>query len=194
MELTTVNVKLLGLTPLLMNRPDPEVLAGKVDMKQMSPEEQAAYAFYGDKDGNPIWPVQNIIACLYGAAKGVKMPGKGRMGLANFVPLIRFLQEEIPITKGKGKLPAEPKILSVRVVIGGGSSVIRHRPMLEDWALSFPIAIAWEYFGTNEKKALDIVHELFEVAGIRVGFGDWRPAKKGLYGTFAVAEFKKAKK
>lgn len=194
MELTTVNVKLVGITPLLMNRPDPEVIAGKVDLKQMSPEEQAAYAIYGDKDGNPVWPIQNIIACLYAAAKGVKMPGKGRMGLGNFIPLIHFTQPEIPITNGKAKAPAEPKIHSALVVMPSGGSIMRHRPVLENWSISFPVKIAWEYFGVSEEKVLAIVRELFEVAGIRIGFGDWRPARKGIYGTFALAEFKKAKK
>ena len=60
--------------------------------------------------------------------------------------------------------------------------VMRYRPMLKNWLLSFNIEIEEEIDPHAVKEALDI-------AGRYVGIGDWRPQKKGKFGKFHVTSF-----
>lgn len=186
-----VAVKLEGLSPLIVNRADPKVIDGSVTLKDLTPEEQAGYCLYTDDDGNPSFPSQNINRSLYEAAIGEKTPGKGSMGLSRFIPLVRFPSMQIPLKGEDGKV-AEAEIFTTTVNVGKGSTILRHRPMFKDWSLSFNLTIATAFFADlPEAKILEIVNRLFDIVGIRIGFGDWRPAKKGIYGTFAVTQFEK---
>jgi len=191
-EIISVEVKLKGLTPLIMHRPDPAIIRKEIDTKNMPAEEEASYGLYRNAEGKIVWPTQNLVRALYEAAKGKRIPGKGKMGLANYIPLIKFTVADIPLMDGDEKNEASPEVFEKQVRRGStGGLVMAARPVFYDWSLRFVLQLLVEYFDLKETVVLDVVKDLFVVSGFRVGIGDWRPAMKGIYGTFAVEEFKK---
>jgi hypothetical protein len=62
--------------------------------------------------------------------------------------------------------------------------VMRYRPRFNCWGLKFSLVI-------NEAMlALDDAQMLLNEAGVSVGIGDFRPEKRGPFGTFLVTSFK----
>jgi hypothetical protein len=66
------------------------------------------------------------------------------------------------------------------VTVGRGSTVIRTRPIFENWTIEGELQYSPDFADRD-----DVIHWL-KVAGNEVGLGDWRPQKYGPYGTFDV--------
>lgn len=185
-----VNVELEGLTPLLMNAKNPEVLEGRINMKSLDPEQQAALAMYVNEEGEPIVPARNLIRALYDVTPGQSWPGRGKTGLSRLVPLINFVGENYPLNNGSENGKVDAKLNSLWVTVGSGGHT-RHRAEYFPWNISFQIRLLHGLMGLDKKEAYDLVHGMFEAVGIAVGIMDYRPAKKGTYGTFAVTKFER---
>jgi len=55
------------------------------------------------------------------------------------------------------------------------------RPMFKDWKLSFEAVVL-------DDIPEEVFRNILDEAGRYVGIGDWRPAKKGMYGKFIVTK------
>jgi hypothetical protein len=181
-----VHVKLVGVTPLLMDRRDIQVLNKEIDPSKMEPEEQAAFGTYTDDDGNPVVPLANVTAALYEITAGQKWPGHGRTGLTKLVPYIDFrppIQAAL-IDPENGK-PPKPQLNQLAIGIGK----VKSRAEFPSWQIEFEIGLLHGLMGMNKSDAMALVRRMFEMAGIAAGLMSFRPAKKGQYGKFQVAEF-----
>ncbi len=62
-----------------------------------------------------------------------------------------------------------------------------HRPMFDDWSLAFTMEL------DTDMITVDLLRQIVDDAGKRVGLGDYRPTRKGPYGKFVVTEWKETK-
>ena len=60
-----------------------------------------------------------------------------------------------------------------------------HRPRFDAWTLNFTLDVDADMFADT------LVRELLDIAGKRIGLGDFRPARRGPFGRFVVTGWKK---
>jgi hypothetical protein len=186
-----IEVTIQGISPLLMNRFTEEneikVTNGMSSVQlgdKGTPREQADRKAYKDKKGNLYIPGQNIYAALISAGRFHKV-GKSKVTTqkTSLIPAgIFILDTVIPL----GTKQYEIDSRSV-VIPSTGGRIMCHRPRLDEWAAKFNLDIDTEMF--NEK----FVRQIVDDAGKKVGIGDFRPERKGVFGRFVVKEWKVAK-
>src|SRR5262245_41857233 len=176
MGLKSVTVTLSGSTPLLMHK-FPMIALEAAEKK--SPEDQAEHAAYRDPDTGMLYvPGPNVQRALVAAASYSK--GKGRATLAKQAAACLMVSPE-RISLGVKDYEIDSRPVVVPATKG---RVLRHRPRLDKWAITFEI----EYDDTllNDKELRRIVDD----CGSRVGLLDFRPERKGSYGRATVTNWK----
>lgn len=176
----TLSFRITGDAPLLMHNGElanPLSAASKL-MKQVTSKKKKTDAdferiaeiefkasLYLDDDFGPVIPSRNIEAAIYEAAKVTK---EGKLAKsACFVKRHAVLQYEGP-RDADGLWEDEGKRSCVPVKVKQ-SRVMRTRPTFNEW--SAVVEIEFEDSVLNESQVTGWV----EVAGSRVGLGDWRP-------------------
>jgi hypothetical protein len=182
-------VAIEGTSPILLNRFTDEAQAtatsgtttATVGDKGMG-GEQAAAALYMDKDGEiPIMPGQNLFRCLIDAGKFFKA-GKSKVTTlkTSLIPSCLSVNElVIPI---KSPAPWQVDSRPVRIPATGGR-IIRHRPMFQDWGLTFTLTLDEKIISPK------LLRDIVDAAGSRIGLGDFRPDCKGMFGKFVVVSW-----
>ena len=148
--------------------------------KQYDPETEAEKVVYKNKKGELYVPSRCIKAAILNAAAWHKF------GKKSAKPIIAGCTRVEPIEvilKDKGKVLKKYEI-DARPVVVQRNRIIRYRPKIEDWTLSFKIVY-------NEEIIADtgIIKQVLEEAGQRIGLLDNRPQKYGEHGTFTVTKF-----
>lgn len=173
-----------GISPLLMNPMTEEVLEG-IRTKTSPPkrtdwtrEQEAATKLYTDGSGAVGIPSLNLFASLVEAGRRVKVSGK-QISTASSTILPSFLSIDEFFMPFKG----EPSwVADMRRGSGDkGQAVPIVRPRFDSW--EFDVT-----FDIDETEASqETVLKLVEVSGKLIGLCDFRPARKGPFGRFAVA-------
>ena len=185
----TLTIECTGVSPLLMHSDrasDPlseeaqwlSEISGKRQKTVADIVELARREFhcslYLDPAGRPTIPIDNVHSCFYAAAKRRK---EGPLFSGSFsVSRVRFDYEG----------PDEPEALweeqdrfvDRRSVKVGSARVIRTRAIFPSWSL----AIIAEH--DPEVANLFNIRLWAEIAGARIGLGDYRPQRGGLFGRF----------
>lgn len=188
-----IDVAIRGITPLLINKMDRDVLE-RLRTKQkdpktksigstLTPREDAERKLYLAEDG-PYLPGTMLMSCLIGAGVFVRLDGKRQVSTTKSTVLPGLMSLMTPtlrlVVPGTDKAaPWEPDIMQGRNP-GGGEAVALCRPRFDEWSFSCRIDIAVEEIGENT------IRELWDKAGRRCGLGDFRPSRKGIYGQFVV--------
>ena len=73
----------------------------------------------------------------------------------------------------------------VRIPSTGGR-ILAHRPIFYDWSLFFFLELDESVISPN------LLREIVDAAGSRIGLGDFRPACKGPFGKFVVTHWAEA--
>jgi hypothetical protein len=198
--LVRVEVTCIGTTPLLMNRMTPETLENirtkakkpKSASTASTPREDAAPKVYQDADGNPYVPTENLLACLIGAGSYVRLDGKRQVSSAKSTTLPAFLSLEdttLPLV-----VPGTDEVAAWEVDMrpgrnpNGGEAVCLCRPRFDRWSFKVTCLI------DTREVSMQLVRGLFEIAGKRIGLGDFRPARKGMFGQFQIVNWTELKK
>jgi hypothetical protein len=182
-----IRVKIKGLTPLLMNRLTPEKLKRQTRAKteEFDPEVEARESAYIDViDGKSqlYIPAEAVYGMIVTAATAYE---SGDVSLSSVLAgTIRIEPEKIPLGTDKYEIDIRP----VRVPPGRRTAarVLRARAKVPTWEAEFTIIYDKEMLG----KVIGDLRKILEDAGRRVGLLDFRPQKRGWFGTFAVEEFK----
>jgi hypothetical protein len=174
-----LNIEISGVTPLLMNRFNISEVDKTVKRdKNLSPREEASLVCYEDAEGRLYYPTCNIFACIIEAGKFHKS-GKLKITTArsSLIPAGLMIEKEFVYFKR----PSTWEVDSRGVVIPStGGKIVKNRPRLDDWCLGFSLILDTKMFTPKE------VRMILDDAGSKVGLGDFRPARKGIYGRFVV--------
>lgn len=189
MTTKTFNIRIEGTTPLLLNKfTDEEAMSASSGTRLSTakhrghPRDVAETKLYKDIDGNNVIPQPNLLRCIIDAGKYFKS-GKSKVTTqkSSLVPACVDIEGvDIPLQSEKGwQTDTRP----VRIPSTGGR-ILAHRPCFPDWALEFVLNLDTDVI------APPLLREIIDVAGKRIGLGDFRPDCKGPYGKFVVTQWK----
>jgi hypothetical protein len=184
-----IEVSLAGVTPLLMNRmSDDQLLAlhagdRRKFKSRREPREEATRKVYQTRDGDPYLPTENLMACLISAGMYIKLDGKRQMSTKQSTLLPGFLTIEdayLPLVNNEESPAAWEVDMRQGRNPNGGEAVCVIRPRFDQWAFKTSFLIDGESIGE------DVIRELVDIAGSRIGIGDFRPQRRGVFGKFKV--------
>lgn len=179
--MATIKIEIEGIKPLLTHNPigmqTPKNGKGSTIPE---PEDEAEAGTYRMPDGTCGVPGSGFRAALLGAAGAWKGP-RARSTMKSAIAHIEVLEEVAPLSLRDGT-PIKSYIIDKRrVLLQGKNGVIRCRPRFEEWCATFTV----EYDDLLLPKP-EILIEIANDAGRRMGLGDFRPQKNGPFGRFAV--------
>jgi len=190
----TVQVTIKGTAPLLIHRfteeSSQQKASRKITIQERDPREEATKVAYIAPDGTYYFNAMAIPGCIGNAGSNHKMKGS-RKSLRYVVPsAVRMNVEAVTILNGDGKPAKDFEVDSRPVTIPATKGkIMRHRPRFDNWSAKFELVVNENILGGT-----DIVHQLLNEAGESIGIGDFRPEKRGPFGTFLVTEFVEMKK
>jgi len=186
----SIQMKLVGTSALLLhsdrgaNPIAPETVRHKAltSKRKKTDEDHIAIArseymlgFYPGDD--IVFPTTNIKSTLIQGAKLHKLG-------AAFSRCVLITEDTVLIKHNgpasKDKMWETPSCVDCRSVKVGQARLMRYRPKLSDWSLSFEIV-----FDEKMVERAQVVAAA-ENAGKYIGLGDYRPAKGGSFGRFIV--------
>ena len=176
----TVKMKIEGISPLLMHRFPVGVEDAKIKAKTRKQTEDDVESYlYTNKNGNLVQPSTHLIGSLKKAGARFQIPGQGKLTYKNLMCSggVFIDPDMIPHEIQEWEIDRRPVVI-------GSARIVRSRPILKKWALSFTV----EY--DEDEVPKQALKEIFEYAGRRVGIGDFRPEKGGPFGRFMITEFK----
>jgi len=181
----TLRVPLLGTAPLIVHkfsekskRQMLDAMQGRKSPKQpKDPEAEYLAAMYRHDDDGYGFPVIAFKAASVSACRffGKAMP----MTLAR---QCMFFDAEFSKRDGQklARITGEPHMREDVTRVGMGGTDLRYRPEFTEWQTEVEV--------TYVKSMLtrDSVLSLLDAGGMGVGVGEWRPEKKGDFGTFEI--------
>ena len=170
-----VTVSIKGISPLLMHA---YPLFEISNIEKKTPEDQAEYAAYRNKDTNTLYVPA---AAMQRAAISGASFSKGKRGAS----LQKVVAACLKISPEQIDLGVEKYSIDMRSVVIKSTKgrIIRYRPRLDDWQCSFELEWDTELLKESEiKKVLDDT-------GSRIGILDFRPECKGPFGRFIVTKW-----
>lgn len=186
----TVTVEIRGITPLLIHRfsedAEQQKRTRRVEIKKVDPREEATKHAYIAKNGTFYFNAFSITGCMGNAGASHKSTGS-RRSLRFVVPAaVRMTTDAITILNGDNTKAAQDFEVDSRPVTIPATKgrVMRHRPRFNEWGAKFEIQIDDDMLG------VETAQQLLQEGGLSYGIGDFRPEKKGPFGTFRVVSFK----
>jgi len=177
MAVKTIEATIEGISPLLMHQFPMEPIEA---IEKKPKEEQAEIAAYRDPSTGFLYiPGVAIQRALVGAATYSK--GKGRASLQKQAAACVIVSPE-RVSLGKKEFSIDSRRVVIPATKGG---IIRHRPRLETWEVTFKIDFDDTLLKESELRTI------VDVMGSRVGLLDFRPEKKGPFGRSMVTAWKR---
>lgn len=181
-----ITCSIRGVTPLLHNRfteTQQPGGSGPVHHGQKPlPREQAQAKLYVGSDGKPVLPGVNLFRAIIDAGVFIKS-GKSKLTTmkSSLVPAGAQIAEiELPITPGAWEVDSRSVVIP-----STGGRIMAHRPRFDDWKVTFSLQVDDSMFSDS------LMRELVDMAGQRIGVGDFRPSRKGPFGRFRVERWSK---
>jgi hypothetical protein len=182
-----IQVEIRGITPLLIHRfseqSEQQASSRRTLVKRVDPRVEATSNAYIAGDGTYYFSAFSIPGCMTNAGANHKMRGS-RKTLRFVVPsAVRMDCDSITILNGDG--PAKNFEVDSRPVTIPSTKgrVMRHRPRFDDWSAKFRINL------DDDQLDESTAQQLLEEAGRSIGVGDFRPEKRGPFGTFRVVSW-----
>lgn len=191
----TLLVPIVGTSPLIVHnfsekskRQMLDAQQGKKNLKQVrDPQAEYEAAFYriANEDGIDGYgfPVTAFKAATVGAArfygKTVKMTE-----LRQFMFMRGILTKADP--QQLFEIKGEPHMREDIVRLGGmsRSADLRYRPEFSDWSTVLTVTYVTSSLSRSS------VLSLIDAGGLGIGVGEWRPEKRGEFGTFQIDQTK----
>jgi len=184
----TIEIEIRGITPLLIHRFGEQSEQAKktrrIEVQNRDPREEATKNAYIARDGTYYFSAFAIPNAMGNAGTNHKATGT-RKTLRFVVPsAIRMSSDTITILNAEG--PAKGFEVDSRPVTIPATKgrVMRHRPRFDQWGARFTFVL------DDELLSVDMTQQLLTEAGQSIGIGDFRPEKRGPFGTFRVTKFK----
>lgn len=184
-----IQVKLSGVTPLLCNKftdaAAQKVSAGStaaIQGAKPAARAQAEAKLYLGADGKPVLPAPNIARAFVDAGIFIKA-GKSKLSTqrTSLVPAgLSIVEIELPLLPGRWETDSRSVVIP-----STGGRIMCHRPRFDEWRVALTLDVDESLFSEA------VVRELVDLAGSRIGVGDFRPARRGPFGRFRVDSWKK---
>ncbi len=143
------------------------------------PEAEYEAAFYRTDDGGYGFPVIAFKAATVSAAR---FYGKQ----VSMTSLRQFVFVDGPFSKTAGQklapITGEPHMREDVTRVGMGGTDLRYRPEFTEWSTVLEVVYV------KSMLTRDSVLSLVNAGGMGVGVGEWRPERKGDFGTYTVDE------
>jgi len=188
LDVKNINIKIKGLSPLIMHRWDEKAKREMLD-KQMKktvkraakdPEAQFEASVYKLEDGRLGFPADAFKASM---VRGADLLGGKDVGMAMVrMRMAFFVHGEYSGIDDRDLVPIEGT-LSMRedmVRLNGKSADIRYRGQVQEWKATVRISY------NASIVSFDQLVNMLNAAGYGVGVGEWRPQKNGMFGRFEV--------
>lgn len=187
----TITVPIIGTAPLIMNnfsdKSKRQMLAkeqGRKTMKEIKdPAAEYAAAFYRiADDDNPErygFPVTAFKAATIGAARFYDKS-------VSMTALRQFLFMHGVLTKADAQQLVEivgtPRMREDVVRLGGPSrsADLRYRPEFPEWSAVLKVTFVRSAISQGS------VLSLIDAGGLGIGVGEWRPERRGEFGTYTI--------
>lgn len=194
-----VDIKCRGITPLLTNRMSESILeslrtktkkpkAATIGITR-TPREEASEKVYLHNQRSAI-PGENLMACLIAAGAFIRLDGKRLVSTAKSTLLPGFMTLMTPVIMlvepdDHNKEAAWEPDVRKGTNPNGNEAVAICRPRWDRWGFGAQIEIDTLEIGENA------IRELWDKAGRRIGLGDFRPQRKGIFGRFVIEEWRR---
>ena len=177
-----VNVEITGISPLLMNNPASMIEQAQTKMTiktaKFDLKKEAEKLAYKDSKGILYIPATAIKGTMIGASSYKKF---GKFSAKALVAGGVFISPD------KVSLGTKKYELDIRTVVIQRARVVKARPMIENWKVSFVLEYNEKLIGDHKD-----LHEILSDAGERVGLLDFRPQKLGSFGRFKITKWQEA--
>lgn len=183
----TIRVPLIGTAPLIVHkfsekskRQMLDNMQGRKTPKQpKDPDGDYEAALYRHDDDSFGFPVIAFKAATIGACRffGKQMP----MTTAR---QCMFFDADFSKRDGQklARIVGTPHMREDVVTVGMGGHDLRYRPEFTEWSTTVDVTYV------TSMLTRDSVLSLIEAGGMGVGVGEWRPEKKGDFGTYQIDE------
>lgn len=180
----TIDVPIIGTTPLLMHRFSEKAKRALLDNMQgrktpkepKDPDAEYEAAFYRLSDGTPGFPALAFKSATVG---GVRFYGK-QITMTATKQYLFFVGEVGSDGRGLVRIDGEPQMREDVVTVGRGGTDLRYRPEFRAW--STVLRITYVTSALTRTSVLSLV----DAGGMGVGVGEWRPERNGDFGTYRV--------
>ena len=188
----TIDVEIRGNTPLLIHKfaeqAEQSKATRRVMVDSMNPRDEATKNAYIAQDGTYYFNAFSVPATMANAGVNHKMRGS-RKTLKFVVPsAVRMESDTVTILDGEGKAAKNFEVDGRPVTIPATKGrVMRYRPRFDQWSAKFRLILNDQMLSSED------AHRLLNEAGESIGIGDFRPEKRGPFGTFRVTKFEEIK-
>lgn len=181
--MATFRIEIEGIKPLLTHNPTAmQATKGGKGNQIPDPDDEAEAGTYRLSDGTCALPGAGFRAALLGAA-GAWKGARARSTMKSAIAHIEVIEELAALTLRDGTPIKNYTIDKRRVLLQGKNGVVRCRPRFEEWCAAFTVEYD-ELLLPKPEILIDIAND----AGRRMGIGDFRPQKNGPFGRFKVRE------
>lgn len=184
----TMIVPLVGTAPLIVHRFSEKAKLQMLQAMQgvktpkvaKDPEAEYEASRYRTDDGGDGFPV---IAFKAATVSGARLYGKA----VTMTQLRQAMFFDAPLSKTAGniklaRIDGTPHMREDVTRVGNGGTDLRYRAEFIEWSTQLVVTYVPNLL-TQES-----VLGLIEAGGMSVGVGEWRPEKRGDYGTFTLDE------
>lgn len=180
----TLSVPLVGTAPLLVHKFSEKAkrqmldnMQGRKSPKQpKDPKAEYEAAFYRIKDGSYGFPA---IAFKSATVSASRFYGKS-VTMTALRQCVFFHGEPSEDGQQMVRIDGEPTMREDVVRVGMGGTDLRYRPQFLEWSTLLQITYVTSML-TRES-----LLSLVDAGGLGVGVGEWRPEKKGDFGTYRI--------
>ncbi|HUU12550.1 MAG TPA: hypothetical protein VM182_02430 [Terriglobia bacterium] len=189
-QISLIVFQIVGSTPLLMHniegmgKPRTE---RPVDEKSTRPDPESDWARGESEPSVYRLPDKQLYMPTAAFLKGLIVKGTKGKKFGKFTgrdvigAAVTPMESECRLydsNTGKKITKYEVHVAPVRI---GSSRIWRCRPMVRSWACDLPVMLDEHWLNRNN------LQEMWNVAGVVAGAGDWRPEKMGSHGKYQVS-------
>ena len=157
--------------------------------KKYNDKDEAEMRTYRNDKGNLVVPSVQVRASLLEASKAFKL---GRTNLKTVLNSIMIEPVDDLELKSPSNRPIKNYTIDKRRVVVSRAGIMRARPVVPQWKLSFKIEVDRELMENSLQgtSTLEVLTRVLSDAGKKQGIGDYRPQKGGSFGRFEVTNAK----
>ena len=187
-EITGKEPGIMFNNPAMMGATTGSVTQTRSNKKYIDKDEAEMRTYRNDK-GNLVVPSVQVRASLLEASKAFKL---GRTNLKTVLNSIMIEPVDDLELKSPSNRPIKNYTIDKRRVVVSRAGIMRARPVVPQWKLSFKIEVDRELMENSLQgtSTLELLTRVLSDAGKKQGIGDYRPQKGGSFGRFEVTNAK----